>query len=129
MLLLKRSRSLLLIAFLVGLSSLAIGQTQFAGKWHTKKSSVTGKHSITVNVVVHDGKASGEVVLVNPPDGNEIHSDMLNADPRGDTLEFETKLNNDTFYWRLTLEEGNRRGLLHGSIREMLIDEKVLKGR
>lgn len=104
---------------------MAIAQSQFAGKWQTKKSSATGKHSITVNIAVNDGKASGTVVLVNP-DASEIESKMLNVQLRNDTLEFEMKVENDTFCWRLTLERA-RTGRLHGTIGEMLIDEKVVK--
>ena len=126
---LKTTGSLLQIAFLTGLSSLAIGQAQFAGKWQTKKSSLTGKHSITVNIALKEGKASGTVILVNPPDGSEIQSEMLNVERSGNTLDFETKDRNDTFHWRLTVEGDRRRGRLYGSIGEMLIDEKVLKNR
>ena len=126
MLLLRTTRRLLPIAFLIGFSSLAVAQAEFAGKWQTKKSSVTGKHSISVNVAVNDGKVSGTVVLVNP-DGSEVESSMHNVELRHDTFEFETKEGNDTFHWRLILEKGGRRGRLQGSVGEMLIDEKVAK--
>jgi hypothetical protein len=104
----------------------AVGQAQFACKWQTRKSSVTGKHSITVNVTVNEGKASGTVLLVNP-EASVIESKMLSVELHGDTLEFETKAGNDAFPWWLALEKDGRRGRLYGSIREMLIDEKVAK--
>jgi hypothetical protein len=126
MLFLRSTRILRLVAFLAVVSHLALGQSQFAGRWQTKKSAVTGKHSITVNVTVNDDNASGTVVLVNP-DGSEIESLILNVELHGDSLEFETKIKNDTFNWRLTLEKDARRGRLHGSIGEMLIDEEVVK--
>ncbi len=122
----RTTRRLLLVAFVIGLSSLAIGQAQFAGKWQTKKSSTTWKHSITVNVAVNEDKVRGTVVLVNP-DASEIESEILNVELHNDTLGFETKDRDATFHWRLTLEKSVRKGQLHGSIGEMLIDEKVLK--
>ncbi len=124
MLLLRTTRGLLLIAFLISLSSLAIGQALFAGEWRTKRNSVTGKHSITVNIAVNEGKVRGTVVLANP-DASENESEMLNVGQRGNTLEFETK-DKSTFRWRLTLEKGSE-GRLSGSIGEMLIDENVVK--
>jgi hypothetical protein len=126
--LLTTTRSRLLVVVLAGFSSLAIGQAQFAGKWQTKKSSTTGKHSITVNIVMNEGKASGAVVLVNP-DASKIEQAIFDVELHNDTLEFETKDRDTTFHWRLTLEKGDRRGRLHGSIGEMLIDEKVVKNR
>ncbi|MFZ1916243.1 MAG: hypothetical protein WAU58_01625 [Terriglobales bacterium] len=51
---------------------------------------------------------------------------MLNVLQRGSALVFETKDKSDTVHWRLTPEKGSE-GRLHGSIGEMLIDEKVVK--
>jgi hypothetical protein len=103
-------------------------QLQFAGSWHTRISSATGKHSITVNIIVNEGTFGGSVVLVNP-DGSEIESEIFNIKLSGQILEFETKLRNDVFDWRLTLQKGNKKGLLHGSIGEMVVDEQVVKQR
>jgi hypothetical protein len=104
----------------------AASQAQFAGKWQSKISPVTGKHSITVNIVVNEGKFSGTVILVSP-DASEIESEVSNAKLRGENLEFETKFGNGVFDWRLTLQKGNGEGLLHGSIGEMVIDERVVR--
>jgi len=119
-------RSLSLLAILLSLSSLAIAQAQFAGKWQTRISPATGKHSITLNIAVNEDKVGGTVILVNP-DRSEIESDIFNAELRGETLEFETKVNKATFDWRLTLKKGNSKGSLHGSFGEMVIDEDVVK--
>jgi len=51
---------------------------------------------------------------------------ISNSQKNGNALEFETKDRDATFYWRLTLV-GKRKGLLHGTMREMLIDERVKK--
>ena len=65
-------------------------------------------------------------MLVNP-DSSEIELAILNARlVSGNVLEFETLLKADTFYWSLTVKTGTR-GLLHGSCREMLIDEPVVR--
>ena len=103
-------------------------QSQFAGKWQTKSSPVTGQHAFIINIVVNEGKFGGTVVLGNP-DGSEIEAEIINPELSENALEFQTKIRNDTFDWRLTLKKGNREGLLHGSIREMVIDERVVKQR
>ena len=121
-------RRLALFAFVTLTIVSAESQSQFAGSWHTKISSVTGKHSITVNIIVNEGTFGGSVVLLNP-DGSEIESEIFNTKLSGQILEFETKLRNDVFDWRLTLQKGNKKGLLHGSIGEMVIDEQVVKQR
>jgi hypothetical protein len=71
-------------------------------------------------------KLSGTVVLGNP-DASEIELPILNAKASGNVVEFETSLKADTFYWSLTVKKPGDRGLLHGSCREMLIDESVVK--
>lgn len=109
------------------LSVSALAQGPFAGKWQTKISPTTGKHSITVNIVVKEGKIGGTVVLVNPPDGSEIEWPIGKSGISGRTLKFETSLKNDKFTWKLTLRKGGRDGLLHGSTGHMLIDEPVVK--
>lgn len=115
------------VTMLACLSVSALAQGQFAGKWQTRISPTTGKHSITVNIVVKEGQIGGTVVLVNPPDGSEIESPIVNPELNGRTLKFETNLKNDKFSWKLTLDEVNREGLLHGSMGHMLIDERVVK--
>jgi len=109
------------------LPTLAFGQSQFAGEWQTKVSTLTGKHSITANIAVTDGKVTGKVVLVDP-DGSEIEMPVIGPRLNEAALEFETTLRNDTFFWRLTLRSKTK-ALLHGSMREMLIDERVTKRR
>ena len=89
MLLLRKILRLLLIA-LMCVSSFAVGQEQFAGKWQARKCPLTHKHCITMSIAVSAGKVSGNVVLVSTPDGSEIQSEMSNVDLHGDTLEFDT---------------------------------------
>jgi hypothetical protein len=113
---------------LVLLTTTAFGQSQFAGKWQTRRATkVTGQHSITVNIAEEDGNFTGTVVLVNP-DRSEIQSPIINPKLSGKTIEFETKIENDTFFWRLTSKAKNKASL-HGSMREMLIDEQMVKSK
>lgn len=125
----KSVKCVLCCMALLCLSSLAFAQAQFAGKWQTKISPATGKHLFTVNLEVRDKKVTGTVVLVDPVDGNEIESDIFNAEQNTGALEFETKVRQGTFHWRLTLAKGNREGLLHGNVGELVIDERVVKQR
>lgn len=118
-----------LLAVLLGLSGVAPAQSQFAGKWQTKVSPPTGKHLFTVNINLADGSIRGTMFLVDPVNGSEIESQITDAEWSEHVLEFKTKVRNSTFYWRLTLRKSNRKGLLHGSVGEMLIDEPVVKQR
>jgi hypothetical protein len=67
-------------------------------------------------------------VLVNP-DSSEIELPILNVKDTENVIAFETYDKGDTFYWTLTLLGKRNRALLHGSCREMLIDEPVRKKR
>jgi hypothetical protein len=116
------------LAVLVCFSVAAPGQLPFAGKWQTKISPATGKHSITVNIIVNEGKIGGTVVLVNP-DRTQLESPILNPEPKGKTLRFQTNDQGATFDWSLVLKKGNVKGLLHGNVGEMLIDQSVTKER
>jgi hypothetical protein len=127
--------SLGFLAVVICLSVVALAQSQFAGKWQTKTSRVTGKPTITVNISESENKLSGTVVLVNP-DRSEMEMPILSSELKGKTLEFETNLQGTPFDWRLTLKKGNASGLLHGSDRrpgkggqggEMVIEEDVVK--
>jgi hypothetical protein len=51
---------------------------------------------------------------------------ISNSLESGNGLEFETMDRHDTWYGGLTLT-AKTKGLLHGSVREMLIDERVRK--
>lgn len=94
------------------------------GKWVTPKASkVTGRHSITVSISEDRGFFSGIVILVDP-DGSEIKALILKPTAHGSDLEFETRNGNDTIAWRFTLK-GKKKAFLHGSIGEMLIDERT----
>jgi hypothetical protein len=99
--------------------------SQFEGKWQARIGPATGKHSITVNIVVKEGRIGGTVVLVDPVDGSEIESTIVNPELSGRTLKFETNLKE--FSWKLTVKKGSREGFLHGSTGHMLIDERVYK--
>jgi hypothetical protein len=114
---------LLLVTFL---SKAGLGQSQFAGTWQTAKANkLTGKHAITVIISVTQSKITGSVVLVNP-DASEIEEPILTAVPGEKSLEFETKLGSDTFSWSLT-PKSKTKAFLHGSVREMLIDERMVR--
>jgi hypothetical protein len=116
-------------AALLLVATLATGdsQSQFVGKWQTRISRLTKKSSITVIILRKEQTFGGAVALVNP-DGSEIELPILNAKASGNVIEFETALESDTFHWSLTMKKtGSSRGLLHGSCREMLIDESVKK--
>src|ERR1700680_2255850 len=122
------------LAVVICFSVVALAQSQFAGKWQTKTSPVTGKRTITVNIIERENKLSGTVVLVNP-DRTEMEMPILNPQLKGKTLEFETSLQGTPFDWRLTLKKGNASGLLHGTDRrpgkggqggEMVIEEHVV---
>jgi hypothetical protein len=52
---------------------------------------------------------------------------VANVKVTENVIEFETHDKNVTFYWSLTVQKSRNRGLLHGSCREMLIDERVRK--
>ena len=49
---------------------------------------------------------------------------IANVKTTENVIEFETHDKNETFYWSLTVRTSRNRGLLHGSCREMLIDQK-----
>ncbi len=106
--------SLSFLAVVICFSVVALAQSQFAGKWQTKTSGVTGKPTITVNIMESANKLSGTVVLVNP-DRSEIEMPILSPELKEKTLEFETNLQGTPFNWRLSLKNGNARGLLHGT--------------
>jgi hypothetical protein len=57
--------------------------SQFEGKWQARISPATGKHSITLNIVVKEGKIGGTVVLVNAPDGSETEWAIVNPELSG----------------------------------------------
>jgi hypothetical protein len=131
----RTASSLSVLAAVICFSGVALAQSQFAGKWQTKTSPVTGKRTITVNIIESENKLSGTVVLVNP-DRSEMEMPILNPQLKGKTLEFETSLQGTPFDWRLTLKKGNASGLLHGTDRrpgkggqggEMVIEEHVVK--
>lgn len=115
------SAILLAATFAIGMQ-----QSSFVGKWQTRVSRVSQRSAITVNIVGQERKLGGMVVLVNP-DASEIKLPILNVKVTENVIEFETHDKNDTFYWSLTVEKNRTRGLLHGSCREMLVDEPVRK--
>jgi len=123
----RTRRNALVFVVILTLPIFAAAQSEFSGKWQTITSPVTGKHSITVNIVVNEGKFIGTVILVSP-DRSEIESPILNPQLTGKTLKFQTVVKKDTFEWCLTLDKENS-GALHGSVGEMVIDERVIKQR
>jgi len=121
-------RTTTFVLCLAFVASIASAKSQFAGKWVTPKASkVTEQHSITVDIVETQGTLSGTVILVNP-DRTEVRLPILNPAITGTSLEFETRNGSDSIAWRLTLK-GKNRAFLHGSIGEMLIDERMVKAK
>ena len=110
------------------LCTASFAQAQFAGRWHTPGvNKATGQHSIAVKISEDREGFSGMVVFANP-DSSETTSPILNAKMADGKLEFESLLGNDTFYWTLSLKAQNR-AFLHGSMREMVIDERMVKSK
>jgi hypothetical protein len=107
------------ILALILMPSAVLAQSPFAGKWQTRKNA------ITVEIAFTEGKVTGAVVFLGP---QRYRCEMAasNFHESGNTLEFETNDKLDTWCWRLTLASKTK-GLLHGSVREMLIDERVRK--
>jgi hypothetical protein len=99
----------------------------FAGKWQTKTSRTNSTPAIAVNIVESGKVISGLVLLANP-DHTQIQLDLLNPEPRGNTLEFRTEDNKGwVCHWALKLAEKKRKGLLTAGCGEMLIEEKVVR--
>ncbi len=106
---------------LILLPGAVLAQSPFAGKWETRKSA------ITVNIAVTEGTVSGTVVF-HGPHHYQWEMAASNFHESGNALEFETNDKLDTWCWHLSLSSKTK-GLLHGSVREMLIDERVKKRR
>lgn len=112
-----------LILLLISLSSASLGQSKFSGKWETRTNAARGS-SITLNITADGDSVGGTVIL------RDLHSriemEIVNPRVKGEILEFETKQEGEAWHWRLAVE-GKKNGQLHGSIGEMLIDERVRK--
>jgi hypothetical protein len=123
-----RNASLMRYVIMIAcLSVSALAQDQFVGTWQARISPASGKHSITVNIVVNEGKVGGTLVLVDGIDGSETEAPIINPELSGKTLKFETNLKDAIFNWELTLKGRSQEGRLHGSYGHMLIDERVVK--
>jgi hypothetical protein len=109
------------ILALILLPGAVFAQSPFAGRWQTRKNA------ITVDIAFTEGEVSGTVVFLDP---QKYRWEMAasNFHESGNALEFETNDKLDTWRWRLTVASKTK-GLLHGSVREMLIDERVRKQR
>ena len=114
------------LAMIAWLSVSALAQNQFIGTWQGRISPASGKHSITVDIAVKEGRIGGTVVLVDGFDGSETESPIINPELSGSALKFETNVKDAIFNWELTLE-GSREARLRGSYGHMLIDEHVVK--
>ncbi len=123
------NRVLAQIALIAILSLCSLAQSQFVGSWQTKISPATGKHLFTFTISHSDGAITGTMILVDPVNGSETTSEISDAKSSAQTLTFTTKVRNDTFDWQLAVKKGSRGGLLHGSMREMVIDERVFKSK
>ncbi len=133
-------KALISVPFLMGMlccSVIASGNSKFVGEWQTRISPVTGKPSITVNVLANGNTFNGTVVFVNP-DGTEIEMTLLSPELKGRTLTFQTNDGGMIYVWRMTLKLNGREGVLHGSDRrpamrgqsgELVIEEPIVKKR
>jgi hypothetical protein len=75
---------------------------------------------------VTEGKVSGTLVLPEALARTKLKMAISNSLESGNGLQLETTDKHDTWYWRLTLT-AKTKGLRHGCVREMLIDERVRK--
>lgn len=115
------------VVIVVCFSMPALAQDQFVGTWQARISPASGKHSITVNIAVKEGKTGGTVVLVDGFNGTETESPIINPELSGKVLKFETNVKDAMFSWELTLKGDGRVGRLRGRYGHMLIDERVVK--
>jgi hypothetical protein len=117
------------LAALILFSITAVAQSEiFAGTWQIRKSPITGKINLSVNIVQQGETLSGTVVFVNP-DGTTFQLPIAKTELKGDTLDFQTLDRDATMHWHLTVARDARQGVLKGSDHEMLIEEKVTKKR
>ena len=128
------------IQFLIGLlwcSVLVFGKSSFVGEWQSRPNPVTGKPSITVNILASRNSLNGTVILVNP-DGSKTEFTILRPELSGMVLRFQTNDAGAIFLWRMTLEQdgraailrgGDRRPAMRGQSGELLIEERVIKKR
>jgi hypothetical protein len=133
------TKCLFLSILLLGSTGESIELDSFVGTWETKKSSVTGKSNITLNVKRDRQRIIGTVVFVNP-DRSILTMDMLDPVVHGKTLKFRTILTDDVFNWRFTVNDSVGRAHLIGSDQrttkwarsrgsEMLIEEQLTRSR
>lgn len=98
----------------------------FIGTWETHKSSPTARAAITVTIVQNGEALIGTVYLAHLDSGSE-RLEFNKSSRDADVLCFTTPVDEEGFYWKLTLGKGAKTGVLKGSYHEMLIDEKVKK--
>ena len=110
-------------------STVACAQSsKFVGTWQTRKSSVTGSPNITVKIAEEENALSGSVILVNP-DRTTMNLPIVNPSLSDEAFSFQTIDGEDTMHWSLAVDKTQKKGVLKGSIHEMLIDAKVTKAR
>jgi hypothetical protein len=102
------------------------GQDAFVGTWETHKASPSARAAITVVILQKAGALAGNVYLADR-DGGSRELTFVESSRTGKTLTFTTPMDEELFYWSLTLSKGERAGILKGSYHEMLIEEKVTK--
>lgn len=123
----KRLRRWHVLAAFMLFSIAAAAQSElFVGTWQIRKSPLTGKVNLTVNIVQTGETLSGAVTFVNP-DGTTSQMPIAKPEIKGDTLDFQTLDHDMTMYWSLRVGKNARRGILKASEHEMLIEEKVKK--
>lgn len=117
---------ILILAFCIAIP--AWGQDAFIGTWETHKVSRSARAAITVVVRQKTNTHTGNVYLANR-DGSSRELTFDRSSQDGDTLKFTTPMDQELFYWSLTLRKGGKSGVLKGSYHEMLIEEKVTRQR
>jgi hypothetical protein len=91
---------LVVVSVVIGSATTLLAQSQFDGRWETKQSRSTGKHSITVNIKSENGTITGSMVLINP-DGSEMEWPIENASMDGKTILFRTEDNKANLDWQI----------------------------
>ena len=118
------------LSLLLSLTVAAFAQSQVAGKWQTKIAPVTGKPTITINIIENGKKLRGTVVFVRP-NGTQDDLPIIDPEVSENLLKFHTEAP-FSFDWRLTLRKSRRTAMLHGNDRpgeggEMVIEWRMWK--
>ena len=78
-------------------------------------------------IVAQNGESLTGTVDLADRNGGSTRLKFNESSRSADTLTFTTPMDEESFYWSLTLSKGTRTGVLKGSYHEMIIEEKVKK--